>query len=341
MSHLQVVLDPVQLGRIQATHRGFLYQHLYAVGILLSTTRIGLISLVVEKDEDIELILPTSRLYLQIKTRSRDLIPSDVADSLSRFDEIRAEHARGTRGSTPRFRIVTNASPSTALKTEMDNWPTDVAFKSPDFSFGDTSSPPPAWSSVDEAIEWCIRAAEQVPFGSLSAETLVWKLAGVVLFSCTGGGWKEFKVSDLPALLEQMVVQLHSFPNLPNTYRPQADEPSFLSDESIVLIEGFSGAGKTTWAAHGSLHSPGPVAYFDIGDMPTSAVAPSLARELAALVLPGNHEEIRKLMLPGSSGLQSLRALDLFLKRAGVKLTATLDNVHRMSPGQLVDNLGL
>jgi hypothetical protein len=339
MSHLQVVLDPVQLGRIQATHRGFLYQHLYAVGLLLSSTKIGLISLVVEKDEDIELILPTSRLYLQIKTRSRDLIPSDVADSLSRFDEIRAEHGRGTRGSTPRFCILTNASPSAALKAEIANWPTDVAFKSPSFGFGDTSFPPPAWSSLEETIEWCIRAAEQVPFGSLSAETLVWKLAGVVLFSCTGGGWKEFKVSELPALLEQMVVQLHSFPNLPNTYRPQADEPSFLSDERIVLIEGFSGAGKTTWAAHGSLHSPGPVAYFDIGDMPTSAVAPSLARELAALVLPGNHEEIRKLMLPGASGLQSLRALDLFLKRAGIKLTATLDNVHRMSSGQLVDIL--
>ena len=53
MSHLQVVLDPVQLGRIQATHRGFLYQHLFAVGILLSSAKIGLISLVVEKDEDV------------------------------------------------------------------------------------------------------------------------------------------------------------------------------------------------------------------------------------------------------------------------------------------------
>jgi hypothetical protein len=339
MSNLQVVLDPVQLGRIQATHRGFLYQHLFAVGILLSSAKIGLISLVVEKDEDIEAIFPDSRLYLQIKTRSRDLTPADVADSLTRFEEIRAAHKSGKRASTPRFCIVTNASPSRSLKEEIGKWPGDVAFKSPNFSVRDPSGLPPAWSGLEEAIEWCVHEAEHVPFGSLSAETLVWKLAGVVLFSCTGGGWKEFKVSELPALLEQMVVQLHSFPNLPTTYRPHADEPPFLSEERIVLVEGFSGAGKTTWAANGSLYCPDPVAYFDIGDMPTSAVAPSLARELAALLLPGNHEEIRKLMLPGASGLQSLRAMDLFIKRRELKLTATLDNVHRMSAEQLVDIL--
>jgi len=32
----QEVLDPLQLKRIQSTHRGFLYQHLYGVAALLT-----------------------------------------------------------------------------------------------------------------------------------------------------------------------------------------------------------------------------------------------------------------------------------------------------------------
>jgi hypothetical protein len=43
------VLDPSQLKRIQAMHRGFLYQHLYAVGAILLAGASGLKVLRVER----------------------------------------------------------------------------------------------------------------------------------------------------------------------------------------------------------------------------------------------------------------------------------------------------
>ncbi|WP_405639903.1 hypothetical protein [Streptomyces uncialis] len=47
-------VDPAQLTRITSLHRGFLYQHLYAVGCLLSLKRGGVDRLLVERDEDVE-----------------------------------------------------------------------------------------------------------------------------------------------------------------------------------------------------------------------------------------------------------------------------------------------
>ena len=109
--------------------------------------------------------------------------------------------------------------------------------------------------------------------------------------------------------------------------------------EKVRLIVGFSGAGKTAWAAEGSVHSGRPVAYFDVGDMPTAAVAPSLARELAAVLMHDKRDEIRRIMLPGSSGLQSLRGIDRFVQNSGVPFTAVLDNVHRMDANELTNIL--
>ena len=58
------VLDPIQLKRIEAVHRGFLYQHLYAVGCLMLASGADTSSVIVEKDEDIEIVLPDRRLYV-------------------------------------------------------------------------------------------------------------------------------------------------------------------------------------------------------------------------------------------------------------------------------------
>jgi hypothetical protein len=293
-------------------------------------------ALFVERDEDMEIALPESRIYVQVKTRSREIVPSDMPEILARFEDIRRVHVEGLRPLVAEFWIVTNTEPSPSLKDQVNKWPKDLHYRSPDFHVGDTNAFPPAWKVVEEAIEWCVRQAERVPFASLDAETLVWKLAGLVLYACVGSGRKEFIVAELPALFEQLVVQLHRFPALPSTYRPHEDEPNFSTEAPIRLVVGFSGAGKTTWAAHGSLHSVESVAYFDIGDMPTSAVAPSLARELAAILFPGKRDEIRKLMLPGASGLQSLRAIDLYIQRNGLILTTVLDNVHRMDANELI-----
>ncbi|MFP1109409.1 dsDNA nuclease domain-containing protein, partial [Vibrio cholerae] len=91
------VLDTVQLARIEAVHRGFLYQHLYAVACLLLAPSANVETVSVELDEDIELATSYKRTYVQVKTRSKPIIPSDISDALQRFGEIREEHAAGIR----------------------------------------------------------------------------------------------------------------------------------------------------------------------------------------------------------------------------------------------------
>ena len=71
-------LDSRQLARIESVHRGFLYQHLFAVACLFRAASAGVTHIVVENDEDVELVLPDKRIYVQIKTRSSHLIFSDI-----------------------------------------------------------------------------------------------------------------------------------------------------------------------------------------------------------------------------------------------------------------------
>lgn len=62
-------LDPRQTTRIEAVHRGFLYQHLYAVGCLLLAEKHDISAISVERDEDIEL-QHVGRTYIQVKPES-------------------------------------------------------------------------------------------------------------------------------------------------------------------------------------------------------------------------------------------------------------------------------
>ena len=103
-------LDARQLARIEAVHRGFLYQHLYAAACLFRAASTGVTHIVVENDEDVEVVLPDTRIYAQIKTRGSRLIFSDIEGALTRFDEIRAEHVAGRRSGAYQFVIVSNVS---------------------------------------------------------------------------------------------------------------------------------------------------------------------------------------------------------------------------------------
>ena len=47
------ILDPAQLIRIEAVHRGYLFQHLFAVECLLSASSLFATSVSVETDEDV------------------------------------------------------------------------------------------------------------------------------------------------------------------------------------------------------------------------------------------------------------------------------------------------
>ncbi len=338
------VLDLAQLQRIEAVHRGFLYEHLYAVGCLLRLAAAGGSAVSVERDEDVEVALQGVSLYLQIKTRSQEIQRYDVAGALQRFEEIRLAHTIGNRTGIAQFRIIANVPPSAALLSDLDSaaWPTDVEIRWPGGGLKgkeDEALPPP-WPHLNAAIAWCCEAARAIPFAALAPETLVWKLAARVHFASTGDDLDRpshtFKTVDLPTLFEQIIEQLQEFPSVPEDYRPQADEPSLESPNRVRIVVGFSGAGKTAWAAQLARHCAAPTAYFDVADLPGPAIASSLARELAARFLGGHGGAAGAAILPANSGLEMLRALDRRLDGAPAPIVV-IDNAHRTIPRDLFE----
>lgn len=335
------VLNAAQLQRIENVHAGFLYQHLFAVSVLLSWVELKWQSVLVERDEDIEINLPDRRIYIQVKKRAESLTYSDIDDTLARFAEIRAEHSAGRRQSAADFWVVCNAEPGPELlrRTQAEGWPDDVFIRTPKSCTGDPSDLPKVVPTIEDASLFCAELAARVPHSTLRAETLVWKLAALVQLASTGAKDHEhsFTVEILDPLLEQLLVQLQTLPEAPEDYRPQDDEPLYESDHRIRVITGFSGAGKTSWAAEMGTHNPSRLIYFDIADLPSAAVASSLAREIAAQVLPSESPQRRAILLPGVSGLQSLRLIDRFLGENLSGVTIILDNSHRIETESLIE----
>ncbi|AQS65420.1 MULTISPECIES: hypothetical protein [Rhizobium/Agrobacterium group] len=85
------VLDPAQLRRIEAVHRGYLFQHLYAVQCLLSAATIAAREIAVESDEDVEIQLDGIRIYVQVKHRKDALAWDDIEGAMSRFADLAAD----------------------------------------------------------------------------------------------------------------------------------------------------------------------------------------------------------------------------------------------------------
>jgi len=107
------VVDPAQLVRIQATHRGFLYQHLYVARTLLLAAGADATAILVEGDEDLEILRPSRRVYVQVKVRAELLGWSDIEDALERFATYRALHETGA------VAVIPN-NPSRAQKYTLD-----------------------------------------------------------------------------------------------------------------------------------------------------------------------------------------------------------------------------
>jgi len=108
------VVDRDQLQRIEATHRGFLYQHLYGARYLLLSGGQGVTAIVVEGDEDLEIVRPDVRTYLQVKMRREILGWSDIEDAVERFSAYRALHATGQRAGRAEFVVASVARPGPA-----------------------------------------------------------------------------------------------------------------------------------------------------------------------------------------------------------------------------------
>lgn len=338
------VLDAAQLVRIESVHRGFLYQHLYTVGCLLLAQTANVDAVLVDHDEDIELLTKHGLIYVQVKTRSKSIIPSDISGALFRFEQLRKEHIEGKRKGKAEFVIVTNQAPSIQLQKIIDKkeLPVDIVFLSPQSSSEGYPALPPAWKSITEAVTWCIEHAQKLNYSLLSPETLVWKLAGLTQLTATGSDVNVnhiFHTRDLPDLFEQLIVQLQNFPKPPALYRPHRQEPSLTSDERIRIICGLSGSGKTAWAAHAAQYFTQLCAYYNVGDLPGPALASTLVRELAAKLANSDRVNQQKFLLTGASGYENLRAVDTYLQNQGTTLLLVLDNSHRVPVEDLLDVL--
>lgn len=331
------VVDERQLVRIEAVHRGFLYQHIYGAICLLLAGANGVERVIVERDEDVEIVLPHRRVYIQIKTRVGSLSFGDIEGALQRFDEIRREHGKGARDGYASFLIASNAAPSGPLlkKIAADNWPKDVQLHWPDGPLPTDPFLPVPPKSIGDAISTCSTLAGKLPFALLKPETLTWKLASIVMFASAGTPPRQdhsFSREELTTLFEQLVVQMQELPAPPPVYRAQIDEPPLLGDQRIRIVSGLSGAGKTAWVAEAALHAPLPVTYIDVVDTPGPALASAVTREVAGRMFGRSSGKLGEILLPGASGLDTLGALSVKLGEEGVYAHVVIDNAHRVPP---------
>lgn len=330
-------LDPIQLRRIESVHRGFLYQHLYAVAILLTAQESSIEQVIVERDDDIELLGKSYRLFLQVKTRVRHLLPSDVADSLKRFADLRRHHTSHKPEQLVAFAVVSNAMPSESLLTQLDDWNDDCYLLTPAASSGLIVKLPRPQPDLAQLLHFCVELARRIPHSLVAPETLVLKLAACVQAASAGiTPWQQhsFDVKLCPQLFEQLVVQLQGFPARAVGYRNQKDEPPYFDLSRNRLISAHSGAGKTAWASEAAQHTDATAIYFDIGGLPSSMLPAALSRELAASLFSG--DDLIHVFHPGNVGVLALRAIDNSVKLSARRVLLVIDNIHTCDSADLV-----
>ncbi|ATB26898.1 SEC-C domain-containing protein [Melittangium boletus] len=335
-----VVVDTAQLTRIEAVHRGFLFQHLYAARSLLLTPGTDVLAVIVESDEDVEIVRANGRTYVQVKFRAGPLGNTDIEAALERFDTYRRLHQSGARPGEAVFVIATNAplTPSFANRVADPSWPRDVRIDHPGSAASGDPVTPISPASLADAFNVCRELAARLPYALLSPETLVWKLAGAVMAAASGAAPRAdhaFRPDELTGLFEQIVIQLQDFPAPPSVYRAQADEPTLLADAPLRLIAGYSGAGKTAWVSQAALHTVGDLAYYDLREVPGPSLASGLSRDLAARIYGASGGRLGEVLLPGASGLEILKGLARRLVSEGRKLTVVLDNAHGPQPSDV------
>ena len=328
------VIDTAQLNRIEATHRGFFYQHIFAAACLIalaqndpSTGR----SVGIERDEDIEISTDTHLYFLQVKTRQRDLQRADVTDALVRFKSIQNKLEAAGDERELVFAIVANRPAGPTLAADIPDWPENCHYVCPGQPLKGHPLVPEPTESIPSLLEMTEASAATLAFPGLIPSTLVLKLAAHVQHVATGEVDKALvhliAEEELPALFETYALQMQQFPVLPDSYRPQRDEPDLYTGERVRLISGFSGAGKTAWASMQALTSPQPMIYCDIGSYPSAALASALAREIAASLLGVTGEAGR---LPAVQGLDALSWVSDQLGPREIRPLIVLDNVHVM-----------
>ncbi|MFT3697727.1 MAG: hypothetical protein QM831_31600 [Kofleriaceae bacterium] len=91
-------LDPQQVDAIGRVQHGFLFQHVVAARFVAEQVRTRALfeGMVVERDEDIEIVRATGRLYVQAKAYEK-LIFSELKSTLLRMHDLRLLHEAGKR----------------------------------------------------------------------------------------------------------------------------------------------------------------------------------------------------------------------------------------------------
>lgn len=331
-------LDLIQLARIESMHQGFLYQHLYTVACLLRAQSLGATTVIVDRDEDLEMVFPDRQIYIQVKTRSDPLTPSDISSAISRFELLKAEHDAGRRPGAASFVIVSNIHPGPTLLNRENGAFSECHFSIMWPSGSENTELPESWNDIPTAFEYCTELAATLPFALLAPETLIWKLAACVMGAAAGvhpHSDHTFKVSDLPTLFEQLVVQTQDFPAPPAVYRCHEAEPSLKSEARVRIVSGYSGSGKTAWVSQVAAQSSEVMAYFDVTETPGPTVAASIARDLAARLFGKTKGGLGKIVLPGATGPEILHRIGATLAEQAQVATIVLDNAHRVPPADI------
>jgi len=331
------VLDLAQLARIQGTHRGFLYQHLYAAACLLAAPTSGVVAVRVERDEDVELVHEAHVVYAQVKTRSACLSPSDVEGQFERFDAIRDAHARGDRTGVARFALIANVELGPTLARQMV--PSDVMIVTPttpaDF-LRDTGLilPPPTVAALLARTQ---ELANGYRLSALRPDSLVAKLVGIMAHAAAGErATPAIATTELGRLCELIAAQVSRLPRVAR-YRPQIDEPALPDDRGSLVVLGHAGDGKTAWAAEVTVHTPDVAVYIACSPAPGEQVAARLVdATVSTLVVQGNLRPY-DLVLPGRTGVAALTLLDHELVSRGIAVTAVLDDCHHATAATILE----
>jgi len=316
-------IDERQLQRIEATHRGFVYQHAYAAACMLAVRGSNAV-VVVENDEDIEIVWPDRRVYVQVKFRANGLSRIEIDEILKAFDAIRAEHETGARTEKPVFVIVTSTR-SRLTETYIANLPADVHLSYP--GHHDVPGMPSPHGQVQSTVAALIAEAAEITLAAISPTSLALKLIGYA--NLLASGFEDHRIAGTTVfqLCELIIEQLQVFPEPPSPYRPQSDEPDIEDGDRVRLIVGFSGAGKTAWASRKAASTTLPVAYFDVTGIPGPNLPGSIARELAARFVSDSAQ--RSAAIVNQAGMDLLRSIARRVPDAESGTpTLVIDNAH-------------
>ena len=92
---------------------------------------------------------------------------------------------------------------------------------------------------------------------------------------------------------------------------------------------------RLSWVSQAALHATDVLAYFNVSEVPGSALATAVARELAAGLFGKPGGGLGEVLLPGATGPKILFAIGRHLAETGNTATLVIDNAHMVAPTNL------